>query len=152
MLFSYVYVQQDILTTDCLSVEVSFWNEIFPSVFLQHVYMPQATLSTAVQPPTSVRSPRGDASRARPAASWSVWLWACWGRVREKVSSLSSSVSCATCSILGQEAMGFRGNVVFILRNQKCHKYKAAVYSVYQDTPRYEMIYLYLTVLHVTLH
>lgn len=29
----------------------------------------QGTLSTAVQPPTSVRSPRGDASRARPAAS-----------------------------------------------------------------------------------
>ena len=29
----------------------------------------QGTLNTAVQPPTNVRSPRGDASRARPAAS-----------------------------------------------------------------------------------
>lgn len=82
-----------------MSIDVFIWNETFLSVFLQHVYMPQATLSTAVQPPMSVRSPRGDASRARPAASWSVWLWACWGRVREKVSYLYFSVNCATCSI-----------------------------------------------------
>lgn len=60
----------------------------------------QATSSTAVRQPTSARSPRGDASRARPAASWSVWLWACWGRVREKVSSLSFSVDFVARSFL----------------------------------------------------
>lgn len=41
----------------------------------------QGILSTAVQPPTSVRSPSGDASRARRAASWNVSKLACWKKV-----------------------------------------------------------------------
>lgn len=41
----------------------------------------QGILSTAVRPPTNARSPKGDASRARPAASWNVLKLACWKKV-----------------------------------------------------------------------
>lgn len=59
----------------CLSTSDRLYNTFY------FVVSSQETSSTAVRPRTNVKSPRGDASRARPVVSWSVLKLACWKKV-----------------------------------------------------------------------